>query len=194
MAPHEATIPPEPQVPPRLRRDLEFTHRQAAGATEVIACDPVSGRYFRAGELEAAHFTLLDGDTPLEVVAGRLTQEFPGLPAEEVTDFVAQLDRIGFLEGAARVGARPRTPLYRRLLYAQVRLANPDRLFARLLPLVGWLYHPAGWALVTLLFLVAGAVAAIRGEELVQQSAAVTPGFWGSACSGYMACPASTAT
>src|SRR5260221_7956984 len=48
---------------PRLRRDLEFTHRRVRNVDEIIVCDPVSGGYFRAGELEAALFKLLDGET-----------------------------------------------------------------------------------------------------------------------------------
>ena len=111
-------IAPAESPRPCLRRDLEFTHRQVGDETEVIVCDPLTGRYFRAGELEATLFALLDGETPVEEVAARLTEQFPDLPAEEVTEFIAQLDRLGFLEGSAAVGARPRLPLYRRLLYA----------------------------------------------------------------------------
>ena len=48
---------------PRLRRDLEFTHREAGGAAEVIVCEPRTGRYLRAGALEAALFAMLDGET-----------------------------------------------------------------------------------------------------------------------------------
>jgi putative peptide zinc metalloprotease protein len=155
---------------PRLRRDLEFTHRQHGETTEVIVCDPVGGRYFRAGELEAALFALLDGETPLAEITGRLVREFPDLPEEEVPAFVAELDRMGFLEGSAAVGARPRPPLYRRLLYAQMPLANPDPWLARLVRYIGWLYRPSGWVAVGLLFLVAGIVAATSGEELARQA------------------------
>jgi putative peptide zinc metalloprotease protein len=163
---------------PRLRRDLEFTHRQAGGATEVIVCDPRTGRYFRAGELEAALFALLDGETELSAIATRMASEFDGLPAEDIPAFVGQIDRLGFLESSV-VAAAARLPLYRRLLYAQLRIANPDRLFARLIPSVGWLYRPVGWAAVAALFLVAGAVAAVSQEEVLRQAAATdTPGFW----------------
>jgi hypothetical protein len=65
---------------PCLRRELEFTHRHAGDAVEVIVYDPVTGRYFRAGALESALFALLDGETPLDEIATRLTRDFPDLP------------------------------------------------------------------------------------------------------------------
>jgi putative peptide zinc metalloprotease protein len=170
---------PEEVRRPCLRRDLEFTHRQAGGEAEVIVCDPLTGRYFRAGELEAGLFALLDGERSVEEVAERLTAEFPDLPAEEVPVFVDHLDRLGFLEGSAAIGVRPRPPLFRRLLFAQVRLGNPDRLFARLLPYVGWLYRPAGWAFVAALLLVAATVATLSHEELMMEAAeSHGPAFW----------------
>lgn len=170
---------PEEARRPCLRRDLEFTHREAAGEAEVIVCDPLTGRYFRAGELEASLFALLDGERSVEEVAAELTAEFPDLPEEEVPVFVAHLDQLGFLEGSAAIGVRPRQPLFRRLLFAQVRLGNPDRLFARLLPYVGWLYRPVGWVAVTLLMLVAGVVATLSHEELrLEAWESHTPTYW----------------
>jgi multidrug resistance efflux pump len=168
------------QEHPRLRRDLEFTHRQAGDAQEMIVCDPLTGRFFRAGELEARLFALLDGETPVDVIAERMTSAFPRLPGRDVPVFIAQLDRLGFLEGSATVGLRARKPLSERLLYSQIRLANPDRLFTRLAPHVGWLYRPSGWVVVGVLFLLAAAVASASREEILTHlsGAARTPGFW----------------
>src|SRR5438128_878249 len=149
--------PSEETQRPRLRRELEFTHRRLGDAVEVIVYNPLTGSYFRAGELEAALFALLDGETPLDEITTRLTRTFPDLPAADVPAFIQHLGRLGFLEGSKATRARP--PIYRRLLYAQVRVANPERLFARLVPSVAWLYRPAGWAAVAALFLVAGGVA-----------------------------------
>jgi putative peptide zinc metalloprotease protein len=164
---------------PRLRRDLEFTHRDADGRTEVIVYDPVTGRYFRAGELEATLFALLDGEHPVTEIAERLAAEFPGLPAEDVPPFIGQIEQMGFLEGSAVLATKPREPLHRRLLFAQWRLANPDALFDRLAPFVGWLYRPIGWVLVALLFLVAGSVAVVSREEITHQMTAdLSPIFW----------------
>lgn len=162
-----ARLPSESERP-RLRRDLEFTHREADGRTEVIVCDPVAGRYFRAGELEAALFAMLDGETPLETITERLVEQFPDLPPEEVPAFVAELGRIGFLEGSL-AAVRERPPFYRRLLYAQMPLANPDALLGRLAPYVGWLYRSVGWVVVGLLFAVAACVGATSHEEIVRQ-------------------------
>jgi len=55
---------------PRLRRDLEFTHRQTGDTTEVIVCDPLTSRYFRASELEGALFALLAPISACSTCAG----------------------------------------------------------------------------------------------------------------------------
>src|SRR5258706_4255889 len=133
---------------PRLRRDLEFTHRRVRNVDEIIVCDPDSGGYFRAGELEAALFKLLDGETPPDEIASRLSQEYPDITAEDVDAFIAHLATLGFMEGTS--AGRWRPPLYRRLIYAQLRVANPDRLFMRLAPYLGWLYRPVGTGLAAM--------------------------------------------
>src|SRR5262245_27194202 len=56
----EMTTPAE-SGRPRLRRSLEFTERHTAGGTERIVSDPLPGRSFRGGELEAAWFARLEG-------------------------------------------------------------------------------------------------------------------------------------
>jgi hypothetical protein len=113
---------------------------------------------------------MLDGEATLDEITDRLVRQFPDLPEEEVPAFVAELDRMGFIEGSAVQAARPRPPLARRMLYAQMPLANPDPWLSRLLPFVAWLYRPAGWVAVGGLFLVALAVAAISREELARQA------------------------
>lgn len=79
-------------APPRLRRDLTVSHQQAAGATLCVVKDPVSGEFFRLGELETFIAEQLDGATPLEVVRQRTETRFGSpLPSETLASFVAHL-------------------------------------------------------------------------------------------------------
>src|SRR5688572_3560504 len=113
-----------PASPPRLRRDLTVSYQQAAGTAVCVLKDPVSGRFFRFGELEQFIAEQLDGETPLEVVRQRTEARFgAALPAPTLADFVKNLDKAHLLEvegprGAHGKGRRGRirgSPLYVRV-------------------------------------------------------------------------------
>jgi hypothetical protein len=83
---------------PRLREDLIVMKRAGAERSYIIK-DPLSERFFRAGEPEIFLARQLGGATPLEDIRLRTEQEFGApLPSKSLEIFVQRLERLGFLE------------------------------------------------------------------------------------------------
>jgi putative peptide zinc metalloprotease protein len=122
--------------PPRLRSDLTVSHQQVAGGVRHVVKDPVSGKFFRFGELEWFIAEQLDGETPLDVVRTKTEAAFAGtLDAETLTAFTKKLDKQGLLtraETAAPEPASVRPPMRGSLLYVRFPLFDPDRLLTAL--------------------------------------------------------------
>jgi len=122
--------------PPRLRSDLTVSHQQVAGATRCVVKDPISGRFFRFGELEWFIAKQLDGETPLDMVRSRTETAFGGtLAGETLTTFTRTLEKQGLLvaeETTSRDGARARGRIRGSVLYLRFPLFDPDRLLTRL--------------------------------------------------------------
>ena len=143
---------------PRLRSDLTVSEQRTAGAPCVVIKDPLTSEFFRFGETEQFIAQQCDGETPLEVIRQRTEQKFGAtLPAENLRAFIRNLDSAGLLEGdeteSARAGKRGRGRRQGRLrgslLYLRVKVADPNRLFDRLMPHVRGFFTPG--------FLVVGA-------------------------------------
>src|SRR5689334_14735019 len=92
---------PSSAATPQLRADLEPFAMTEDGRTVVVLGDPVSGRYFRLREVEGTILSLLDGCQELAAIHEEVSRMFPGrrVPLEAVSAFVAQVERLGLLEG-----------------------------------------------------------------------------------------------
>lgn len=146
------------------------------GRTVVVLGDPVSGRYFRLREVEGTILSLLDGRQELAAIHEEVSRMFPGrrVPLEAVTAFVAQVERLGLLEGVK--GDPPRRSLIQRVLFLKLSLINPDRMLDRLYRRAAFLYQPWAMALAVLLVLLASVVAATSTDDL--RRSFVPPGTW----------------
>ena len=70
--------------PLRLRSGLEFSPQQNQGKTFVVVKDPVTGRYFRFTENQAAILDLLRQPTDLATLTSAVSDKF-GAPVPVAT-------------------------------------------------------------------------------------------------------------
>src|SRR5437870_6671181 len=162
---------------PRLRSDLTVSEQRTAGAPCVVIKDPLTSEFFRFGETEQFIAQQCDGETPLEVIRQRTEQKFGAtLPAENLRAFIRNLDSAGLLEGdeteSARAGKRGRGRRQGRLrgslLYLRVKVADPNRLFDRLMPHVRGFFTPGFLVVGAAVILLAVGTAAANWSDIVQ--------------------------
>jgi len=162
---------------PRLRSDLTVSEQRTAGAPCVVIKDPLTSEFFRFGETEQFIAQQCDGETPLEVIRQRTEQKFGAtLPAENLRAFIRNLDSAGLLEGdeteSARAGKRGRGRRQGRLrgslLYLRVKVADPNRLFDRLMPRVRGFFTPGSLVVGAAVILLAVGTAAANWSDIVQ--------------------------
>jgi putative peptide zinc metalloprotease protein len=158
--------------PPRLRRDLTVSYQQTAGATVCVLKDPVSGKFFRLGELEQFIAEQLDGETPLEVVRQRTEARFgAALPTPTLADFVKHLDKAHLLEVEGSRRKRRRGRIRGSPLYLRVSLFDPNGLFDRLLRRVRLCFTPPFVVLSSAIIVLAVGVTIANWSELTNDLA-----------------------
>jgi putative peptide zinc metalloprotease protein len=164
-------------APPKLRGDLTVSQQQAAGATVCVVKDPVSGKFFRFGELEQFIADQLDGETPLDMVRQRTEEAFRAtLPAQTLTAFIKSLEKGGLLEteetterGKARAGRPGR--IRGSLLYLRFPFFDPDRLFNRLVHRLRFCFTPQFLVLSAALILLATGTTIVQWSDVSQDLA-----------------------
>jgi len=162
-------IPP----PPRLRSDLTVREEQTAGGTVSIVKDPLTGDFFRFRETERFIAQQCDGKTPLDVIRQRTEERFGAtLAAESLSAFVQRLDRAGLLETAdpakrGSAGKRARR-IRGSLLLLRLKVADPDRLFDRLAPLLRGLFTARFLALSAAVVVLGVGTAVANWSDVVQ--------------------------
>jgi putative peptide zinc metalloprotease protein len=137
--------------PPRLAADVEVSPRNEADRPSFIAGSASIGRYLILGTAEHRVFELLDGTRTPHALRAELV---PPPQPETLTRFLARLDEVGILAGE-HTGRSMQAQLPGSQVYLRWSLFNPDRLFARLLPVLRWIWTP--WFFAVSLLLVAGA-------------------------------------
>lgn len=96
-----------------MPESLLFTDRPARApstesestAGDCFVLDLDSGRYYSLGEVGGFIWERLDGELDLDAIAGQVASSFEvdrRRAGEDVLDFVAGLDELGLLAGAAR--------------------------------------------------------------------------------------------
>ena len=147
-------------MPPPLRSDLSSTVRRYLGRDYIIYKNPISFAFFR---LPAAHGEAareFDGTAKLGDVARKLRQTSRYWKAlaeeqavEELASLTMQLSQAGLLQvraaGATERGRRLRELKSQRsfetavsqVMFFRKSLYDPERLLARLLPFVSWIYR-----------------------------------------------------
>src|SRR5205814_591235 len=105
-----------------------------------IAGSAAVGRYLLLGESERQVIELLNGERTTAGVCEELARRNGAAPpAADLARFLGKLDEVGILEG--KRAARPTQALLGgNQVYLRYNLFNPEPLFARLLPLLRWIW------------------------------------------------------
>ncbi len=187
-----AAAPPDPSgmVPPPLRADLVATKQPYLGRDYMIYKNPISLAFFRLPAAHAEAAAAFDGRTKLgELVAplaasSRYWRALSRAQAlAELSALAGQLGQAGLLRvrgaDASARGQRLRALKKSRrfemavahVLFFRKSLFDPDRLLARLLGKVGWIFRP-GVLLAAAIFIAVSFLAALWNfDRLVAQGA-----------------------
>jgi putative peptide zinc metalloprotease protein len=167
---------------PLVRRDLLY-YPQNDSCT-VILKDPISCRYFRIEQEEYQLLQLLDGSRSLEQACRELERQMRlDIDQGLAERFLAKLDSAKLLGEAVvfnspPVGAgrpdRPRILRWRnRILYVRFKAVNPDRVFSRVIPHVGFLFAPLFVCAMAILMSAALALLALNTTQLHEDLAEI---------------------
>lgn len=124
---------------PRLRGNLEFSRDAGPEAEITTVKDPLTGRFYRFGPVEAFILKQLDGATEPEDIQEKAAQKFGALlDSETLGAFLKSLDQRGLLrkkggdpaDDATGSGVKGR--IRGSLLYMRFKLLDPDQFLDRL--------------------------------------------------------------
>jgi multidrug efflux pump subunit AcrA (membrane-fusion protein) len=135
----------------QLRTELEFSPQQQQGKSFVVVKDPVTSRYFRFTETQAAILDLLRRpnapiDTP--TLAARASEKLGGtLPVASIEGFLKSLEDKLLLDTSAvqekLVNVKSHKLEEGNFLYWKLASFNPEKIFEFLLPRTRWAFTPA---------------------------------------------------
>jgi putative peptide zinc metalloprotease protein len=149
-----------------LRSDLVVVPVEEGGAPYFVIKDPSANRYFRIKPLEHYLITQFDGQTSIEDIRRRASEDRKVLVSDEVlARFADRFHELGLLRSVGEDRAPPSRP--RSLFQFRLPLANPEGLLDRLYPMVRWCFSPGFVAFVGLSFAVALALFVLNRQELV---------------------------
>src|SRR6516164_1379514 len=126
-----------------LRADLEFSPQQHQGKSFVVVKDPVTTRYFRFTEAQAAILDLLHDPIEASALAARASEKLHTtvLPAT-IEGFLRSLEDKWLLDTPAvqeKLSTIESQKLEdRNLLYWKLASINPEKIFDWLLPRTQW--------------------------------------------------------
>ena len=141
---------------PRLRGDLAIVEQVFRGETSYVVKDPATQKYFRFRPVEVGVMRCFDGQKTCDDVASSLAEQGVRLTAAAVDGFARRLASIGLLERSlaerttlelermrAERRRRRQPALFKgELLRMRWSFGDPDRLFDRMLPAIGWMFTP----------------------------------------------------
>jgi putative peptide zinc metalloprotease protein len=152
--------------PPRLGTDVEITDQTEARSPSSIVGSAAVGRYLLLGIPERRVVDLLDGSrTPDDICAEFVRRHGVGLNLETVIRFLTKLDGVGILAGQRGTDREPLLPGAGQR-YVRWRLFNPERLFARVMPALRWIWTPGFFAGSLLLMAGAMVLALLKWAEI----------------------------
>jgi putative peptide zinc metalloprotease protein len=151
------------QNPPQsiqLRTDLEFSRQQQQGKAYVVVKDPVTSRYFRFTEAQAAILELLHAPTDAAAVAAEASAKLGAtLSTASVEGFFKSLEDKNLLD-TPRVretlaDLKSRKAPDQSILYRKLASLNPAKVFDWLLPRTGWMFT-TGFQVFAVLMIITG--------------------------------------
>ena len=142
------------QVRIRLRSDLNIAPQKYEGRTYYVVKDPVSLRYYRFEEQEHFIIEMMNGAATLDETQKEFEKRFrpKRLTLEDLEVFAQQLLTAGL---AHNESPQAGTQLYERrkkrkrsewvqmltnILYIKIPVYDPDKLLARMVPYLGWIF------------------------------------------------------
>ncbi len=157
--------------PPRAATDLEINEQQDGARTNWIIGSSAVNRFIILRETEFKVFQLIDEDhTPPEICA-TFKQLYGGnLMLATLTKFLTKLDQVGILAGHRSAGYGNTNQQVMRQPYIRFKLFNPDTIFARMVPLLRWIWTPGFLLSTVLLMLFALLLSALNWPELATHS------------------------
>lgn len=153
--------------PPQIAADVEIVEQRDGDRLAFIASSASVGRYLLLRNAEYCALRLLDEKlTPVEVCAEYLRRHGRALRVATLTRFLAHLDEVGILEGERRDGRRQQEQPFGAQYYIYFRIFNPDRLFTRLVGVLGWVWTTPFFFVSLLLILIAALQALLNRAEV----------------------------
>ena len=142
------------QVRIRLRSDLNIAPQKYEGRTYYVVKDPVSLRYYRFEEQEHFIIEMMNGAATLDETQKEFEKRFrpKRLTLEDLEGFAQQLLTAGLAHNESpqagtqlyeRRRKRKRSELMQMLtniLYIKIPVYDPDKLLARMVPYLGWIF------------------------------------------------------
>ena len=130
--------------PPRLADVVEIVEQHDGERKAFIVGSTAAGRFILLRETERRVLRLLDGSLSPGDVCREFKRRFgPTLSRATLTRYLNKLDETGILGGERAGGIAPAEPSSSTQFYVRFKLFNPDRLFARMLPGLRWVWTPA---------------------------------------------------
>ena len=127
--------------PPQIAADVEITEQLDGEQTAHIAGSATVGRYIILRATEYKVFSLIDDSRTPAALCDEFKQLYGGtLPLPTLTKFLAKLEQIGILAGERAQGYAPDNQQLSRQIYVRFKLFNPERLFARMVPALRWIW------------------------------------------------------
>lgn len=132
MKPDYCDYPPQPTA------DLEMAEQPDGERVVWVVGSASVGRYILLGETERKVLMLIDGQrTPPQICEAFLNEHGGKLGLPTLTKFLTKLDQTGILAGVrADLGAIEGAAQH----YVRFKLFNPDKLFARMIPAIRWIW------------------------------------------------------
>ena len=130
--------------PPQLAEDVEIAEQRDGERLIYVVGAASVARYLMLRETEYKVLQLLgEALTPGEICAEFKNRYGGTLPPATLAKFITRLDEAGIIAGERGLsGHSKKDQQLTRQPYLRFSLFNPDRLFARMVPMLRWIWTP----------------------------------------------------
>jgi multidrug efflux pump subunit AcrA (membrane-fusion protein) len=127
--------------PPQIAADVEIVEQRDGERTAFIVGSASAGRFIILRETERKVLNLIDESRPLREVCEEFKSQHGGnLAVPTLVKFLTKLDQAGILAGERSEAIAPPEQQLSQAIYVRFKLFNPERLFARFLPPLRWIW------------------------------------------------------
>ena len=154
--------------PPQIAADVEIAEHCDGDHPAFIIGSVTAGRFILLRETEHKVLRLIGGSVTPAAACDEFKRQNGGrLSLETLTRFLTKLDEIGVLAGERTQGYSPADRSLSTQFYVRFKLFNPDRLFARMVPALRWVWTPVFVICSLLLMLAALLLSLMNGAEVI---------------------------